>query len=65
MITGLTKSQVKNLAEFIEINFINSIRDDDDLDNIDYVVDMMQALVALRETAEAMKSEELVCRLNR
>lgn len=44
---ALTKSQVDNLIEFVELNFIQSIRDDTDVDNIDYVVDMMDALKTL------------------
>ena len=44
----LTKSQVDNLIEFIEMNFIQSVRDDTEIDNIDYIVDMMEALKTLR-----------------
>ena len=44
---ALTKSQVDNLVEFAELNFIQSIRDDIDVDNIDYIVDMMYALKTL------------------
>ena len=58
MIEGLTKSQVENLIDFIEINFIDNIRADTDIDNIDYVIDMMCALVKLRETYKAMKRKE-------
>ena len=45
---ALTKSQVDNLIEFVELNFIQSIRDDTDIDNIDYIEDMMDALKTLR-----------------
>lgn len=38
---SLTTSQIENLKEFIEFEFIGSIRDDEDIDNIDYIVDMM------------------------
>ena len=58
MIEGLTKSQVENLIDFIEINFIDNIRADTDIDNIDYVIDMMSALIKLRETYKAMKRKE-------
>lgn len=57
MIEGLTKSQVDNLIEFIELNFIDTVRNDTDIDNIDYVVDMMDALTKLRQTSSAMKKE--------
>ena len=53
---GLTLSQVSNLIEFIEMNFIESIRLDDDVDNIDYVVDMMDALQRLRRVKADNKS---------
>ena len=58
MIEGLTKSQVENLIDFIEINFIDNIRADTDIDNIDYVIDMMCTLIKLRETYKAMKRKE-------
>ena len=57
MIEGFTKSQVDNLIEFIELNFINIVRNDTDIDNIDYVVDMMDALTKLRQTRSAMQKE--------
>lgn len=46
---GFTKSQVSNMIEFIELNFIESIRQDTDIDNIDYIVDMTNALQILRK----------------
>lgn len=57
MIEGFTKSQVDNLIEFIELNFINALRNDTDIDNIDYVVDMMDTLTKLRQTRSAMHKE--------
>ena len=57
MIEGFTKSQVDNLIEFIELNFIDVVRNDTDIDNIDYVVDMMDALTKLRPTRSAMQKE--------
>ena len=54
---ALTKSQVDNLVEFVELNFIQSIRDDTDVDNIDYIVDMMDALTKLCQTRSAMQKE--------
>ena len=57
MIEGFTKSQVDNLIEFIELNFIDGVRNDTDIDNIDYVVDMMDALTKLRQTRSAMQEE--------
>lgn len=57
MIEGFTKSQVDNLIEFIELNFIDIVRNDTDIDNIDYVVDMMDALTKLHQTRSAMQKE--------
>lgn len=57
MIEGLTQSQVDNLIEFIELNFIDTVRNDTDIDNINYVVDMMDALTKLRQTRSAMNQE--------
>ncbi len=57
MITGLTKSQVENLVDFIELNFIDFVREDEELDNIDYIIDMMDALTKLRATLDALKLE--------
>lgn len=36
----LTHSQLINLKEFLEFNFIPCVRDDDTIDNINYLVDM-------------------------
>lgn len=55
IITGLTESQVKNLADFIELYFIESIQNDRDIDNIHYVVDMMNAFQKLRYTQQIMQ----------
>ena len=57
MIEGFTKSQVDILIEFIELNFIDIFRNDIEVDNIDYVVDMMDALTKLRQTRSAMQKE--------
>ncbi len=50
----LTASQINNLVEFIEFEFIEMVRRDEYIDNIDYVVDMMNALQVLR----AFKSQQ-------
>lgn len=36
----LTKSQIDNLMEFFEFKFIDLIRSDEEVDNINYLVDM-------------------------
>lgn len=45
----LTDSQVNNLADFIEFNLLEVIRQDDDIDNINWVADMCEAYKKLRE----------------
>lgn len=44
----LTANQISNLVDFIEFEFIDSIRRDEDVDNIDYIVSMCDALKTLR-----------------
>ena len=44
----LTKSQVKNLIEFFQFNFIESVRRDEDIDNIEYLCDMCNLYQALK-----------------
>lgn len=36
----LTKTQVENLIEFFEIDFIDSIRNDTDIDSMGYICNM-------------------------
>lgn len=57
---SLTISQIENLKEFIEFEFIGSIRDDEDIDNIDYIVNMMDAYKKLKEALTNSNSAELV-----
>ena len=54
-----TKSQVDSLVEFIEWNFIDIIRKDEDVDNINYIIDMMEALKKLRVIAEEFDNEPI------
>lgn len=44
----LTESQVENLIEFFEFQFIPMIRNDEGIDNINYIADMMQIFTKLR-----------------
>ena len=52
MIIELTKSQVENLMEFFEFEFIDSIRNNTDIDNINYLVDMCEIYKKLKEGVE-------------
>ena len=45
----LTQSQCKNIAEFIEFHIFDAIRNDTDLDNINWLVDMVEAYKKLME----------------
>ena len=52
----LSKSQCRNLALFIEVNLLHDIRSDPDMDNLDYLRDMLDAQRILRDAAA--KEEE-------
>lgn len=52
----LSKSQITNLANFIQFNFIEEIRNNDDIDNINYLVDMCDAYKVLKEAEEQLKA---------
>ena len=54
----LEKDELYNLIDFIEIEFIDAIRRDEEIDNIDYVVTMMNALQKLRAAYACLKLEE-------
>lgn len=45
---NLTFSQVENLAEFFELDFIDHIRNYTEIDNINYVVDMCEIYSKLK-----------------
>lgn len=45
----LTKSQCNNLADFIDFYLIKAIREDEELDNLQWVKDMIDAHTVLRE----------------
>lgn len=48
----LTKSQCENVADFIEVYIFQAIRDDTDMDNIEYLRDMLDAEKALRKAVD-------------
>ena len=52
------KDELYNLVDFIEIEFIDSIRRDEEVDNIDYIISMMSALQKLRCAHNSLKKEE-------
>lgn len=46
---NLTDDQCKNLAEFIDLYLIDAIRKDPEIDNINYVKDMIDAMEILQK----------------
>lgn len=52
MTIELTHSQADNLMEFFEFEFIDSIRNNTDIDNMDYLVEMCDIYKKLKEGAE-------------
>lgn len=48
----LTKSQCINVAEFIEMNLIPVIRQDTDIDHLEWLRDMLDAEKALRKAVD-------------
>ena len=45
----LSKRQCKNMADFMEWDIFEVIRNDTDIDNIDWLVDMCKAYETLRK----------------
>ena len=48
----ITRSQAFNVAEFIELRLIDAIRNDPDLDNVEWIADMLAARKAFMEAAK-------------
>ena len=44
----LTESQCRNLCEFIELNIFEYIRDDTDIDNIGWLIEIIRAYQKLK-----------------
>lgn len=57
LMVGLIKSQCKNIVEFIEIYLIDAIRNDDEIDNIDWIEDMLNARNILREVVHGTQNQ--------
>lgn len=49
----LTKSQCTSLVEFIEFTLIPSMRNDPDLDNLEYVINICDAYKAFKEVVDS------------
>ena len=48
MKVDLTESQCRNLCEFIELNIFEYIRNDTEIDNINWLIDMMKTYQKLK-----------------
>ena len=57
----LTESQCGNLCEFIEFNIFECIRNDTDIDNIDWLVDMIEAYQKLKGGMKNEIQKEAYC----
>jgi hypothetical protein len=49
IVLRLTESQVVSLLDYIEINFIQAIRDDTDVDSIEYVCNICDVYKKLKK----------------
>lgn len=58
MIIDLKESQYINLCDFIELNIFDYIRNDTDIDNIDWLVDMMEIYQKLKKWNTSSKTIE-------
>ena len=54
----LTESEVENLLSFFEFEFIPSIQRDDEIDNINYLVEMCDVYKKLRDGLKEKGGEE-------
>ena len=57
-IVEFNKEELYNLIDFIEIEFIDAIRRDVEIDNIDYVISMMNTLQKLRVAHDCLEQKE-------
>ena len=55
---NLTYSQIVNIAEFFEYNLIDNIRNDTNIENIEYVVEMCEIYKMLKAHMNSGKDSE-------
>ena len=53
MLVELTKDQCESLADFIALNLLDVIRNDMDIDNLNYVRNLLNALQVFEEAAKS------------
>lgn len=49
---NISKSTCQNIADFLDIYFFQNIRDDEDMDNIEYLHDLIHAIHELNRVAK-------------
>lgn len=49
---NIEKDDAENLAEFIEVYFFQNIRDDEDMDNIEYIRSLLRCLDELERVSK-------------
>lgn len=54
----ITKGQIESLIEFIDLNFIPSIRNDVDIDNMDYICNICDIYRNLTKAQETIWNNE-------
>ena len=54
----ITKGQIASLIEFIDLNFISSIRNDEDVDNMDYICNICDIYKNLTKAQETIWNNE-------
>ena len=54
----ITKEQINSLIEFIDLNFIPSIRNDENIDNMDYICNICDIYKNLTKAQETIWNNE-------
>ena len=54
----ITKGQIESLIEFIDLNFLPSIRTDEDIDNMDYICNICDIYRNLTKAQETIWDNE-------
>ena len=54
----ITKGQIESLIEFIDLNFLTSIRNNEDIDNMDYICNICDIYRNLTKAQETIWDNE-------
>lgn len=49
---ALSKDDCKNIAEFLEVYFFQNIRDDENIDNLEYVKSLLHSIDELKRVSK-------------